>query len=31
MILPELSRSMSKNALVLGLFAIVTVGAVTLL
>ncbi|MFV0455320.1 MAG: electron transport complex subunit RsxG [Pseudomonas sp.] len=31
MILPELSRSISKNALVLGLFAIVTVGAVTLL
>lgn len=31
MILPELSRSMFKNALVLGLFAIVTVGTVTLL
>ena len=31
MILPELSRSMSKNALVLGLFAVVTVGGVTLL
>jgi len=31
MILPELSRSMLKNSLVLGLFAIVTVGAVTLL
>ena len=31
MILPELSRSMFKNALVLGLFAVVTVGAVTLL
>lgn len=31
MILPELSRSMFKNALVLGLFAIVTVGAVTVL
>ena len=31
MILPELSRSMYKNALVLGLFAVVTVGAVTLL
>lgn len=31
MILPELSRSMLKNALVLGLFAVVTVGAVTLL
>lgn len=31
MILPELSRSMFRNALVLGLFAVVTVGAVTLL
>jgi len=31
MILPELSRSMLKNSLVLGLFAVVTVGAVTLL
>lgn len=31
MILPELSRSMFKNSLVLGLFAVVTVGAVTLL
>lgn len=31
MILPELSRSMFKNSLVLGLFAIVTVGGVTLL
>ncbi len=31
MILRELSRSMFKNSLVLGLFAIVTVGAVTLL
>lgn len=31
MILPELSRSMLKNALVLGLFAIATVGAVTVL
>ena len=31
MMLPELSRSMYKNALVLGLFAVVTVGAVTLL
>lgn len=30
MILPELSRSMLKNSLVLGLFAIVTVGGVTL-
>ncbi|MBD3876404.1 electron transport complex subunit RsxG [Pseudomonas kunmingensis] len=29
--LPEISRSMLKNAAVLGLFAIVTVGAVTLL
>ncbi|MCD1638928.1 electron transport complex subunit RsxG [Pseudomonas stutzeri] len=31
MIVPEISRSMLKNATVLGLFAIVTVGAVTLL
>ncbi len=31
MMLPEISRSMLKNAAVLGLFAIVTVGAVTLL
>ncbi|WP_437420951.1 electron transport complex subunit RsxG [Stutzerimonas chloritidismutans] len=31
MILPEISRSMFKNSLVLGLFAIVTVGSVTLL
>lgn len=31
MILPELSRSMLKNSLVLGLFAVVTVGAVTVL
>ena len=31
MILPELSRSMFKNSLVLGLFAIATVGGVTLL
>ena len=31
MILPELSRSMTKNALVLGLFAVVTVGLVTVL
>jgi len=31
MILPELSRSITKNALVLGLFAVVTVGGVTLL
>jgi electron transport complex protein RnfG len=31
MILPELSRSMLKNSLILGLFAVVTVGAVTLL
>lgn len=31
MILPELSRSMFKNALVLGLFAVVTVGGVTVL
>lgn len=31
MILPELSRSMLKNALVLGLFAIATVGVVTVL
>jgi electron transport complex protein RnfG len=31
MILPELSRSMLKNSLVLGIFAIVTVGGVTLL
>ena len=31
MMLPELSRSMYKNALVLGLFAVVTVGGVTLL
>lgn len=31
MIVPEISRSMLKNAMVLGLFAIVTVGAVTLL
>ena len=29
--LPEISRSMLKNALVLGLFAVVTVGAVSLL
>ncbi|HAW26294.1 MAG TPA: electron transport complex subunit G, partial [Pseudomonas sp.] len=31
MIIPELSRSMLKNSLVLGLFAIFTVGGVTLL
>ncbi|MCJ0974927.1 electron transport complex subunit RsxG [Pseudomonas sp. PS1] len=31
MMLPEISRSMFKNSLVLGLFAIVTVGGVTLL
>ena len=31
MMLPEISRSMLKNATVLGLFAVVTVGAVTLL
>ena len=31
MIVPELSRSMLKNSLVLGLFAVVTVGAVTVL
>lgn len=31
MMLPEISRSMLKNSLVLGLFAIATVGAVTLL
>ena len=31
MMLPEISRSMLKNAAVLGLFAIVTVGAATLL
>lgn len=31
MMLPEISRSMLKNAAVLGLFAIVTVGVVTLL
>lgn len=31
MILPELSRSIFKNSLVLGLFAVVTVGAVTML
>lgn len=31
MMLPEISRSMLKNAAVLGLFAVVTVGAVTLL
>ncbi|MCQ2029087.1 electron transport complex subunit RsxG [Stutzerimonas zhaodongensis] len=31
MILPELIRSMLKNSLVLGLFAVVTVGAVTVL
>lgn len=31
MILPELSRSMLKNSLVLGLFAVATVGGVTLL
>lgn len=31
MIVPEISRSILKNATVLGLFAIVTVGAVTLL
>ena len=31
MMLPELSRSMFKNSLVLGLFAVVTVGAVTVL
>ncbi|MBH3354658.1 electron transport complex subunit RsxG [Pseudomonas stutzeri] len=31
MIVPQISRSMLKNATVLGLFAIVTVGAVTLL
>ncbi|WP_201768373.1 electron transport complex subunit RsxG [Stutzerimonas azotifigens] len=29
--LPEITRSMARNALVLGLFAVVTVGAVTLL
>ena len=29
--LPEISRSMLKNSLVLGLFAIVTVGLVTLI
>lgn len=31
MMLPEISRSMVKNSLVLGLFAVVTVGSVTLL
>ena len=31
MLLPEISRSMLRNAMVLGLFAIVTVGSVTLL